>query len=289
MSARGREREGEALASKSRINGAIAKLEAGKPVFYTGGHGGMPLDFEAGVQMADTWADYINVGMEHGPLDLAGLSQFMKGMASVRTPTVPVLVELPFEGRSPEIVQFNAWQVRQLLAAGVHGFLLCHAETPDAVAAVVDAMRYTFRGGTRGSGGQGAAATIWGVSGAEYLERADPWPLNPDGELLLGLKIENRRALENAERTAQVPGVAFAEWGPADMSMAHGFRGEAADFERPALQAARQRVFEACKAAGVPFLDGCTEENIEERVAAGVRVIPGTPELKAFAETKGLT
>lgn len=73
-----------------------------------------------------------------------------------------------------------------------------------------------------------------------------------------------------------------------EKGMAHGFRGEGADFERPELQAARQRVFDACRAVGVPFLDGCTEENLEEKVAAGIRVIPGTSELKAFAETKGL-
>ena len=182
----------------ARINGAIARLANDQPVFYTGGHTGAELTVEAGMAMADTWADYINIGMEHGPLDIPGLSRFMQGMASVRTPTPVVIVELPFEGREPEMVRANAWQVRQLLAVGVHGFLLCHAEQPEAVAAVVKAMRYTFRGGTRGSGGQAAAGAVWGVTPQQYLELADPWPLNPNGELLLGLKIENRRALENA-------------------------------------------------------------------------------------------
>ena len=140
----------------SRINGAIARLANDQPVFYTGSHTGAELTFEAGMAMADTWADYINIGMEHGPLDIPGLNRFMQGMASVRTPTPIVLVELPFEGRNPDLVRANAWQVRQLLATGVHGFLLCHAERPEAVAAVVEAMRYTFRDGTRGSGGQAA-------------------------------------------------------------------------------------------------------------------------------------
>lgn len=266
-----------------RVNSAIRRLADDDPVFYSGSHAGAELGFEAGVAAADTWADYLNIGMEHGPLDLAGLDRFMKGMASVRTPTPAVLVELPFEGRSVEIVQANAWQIRQLLTLGVHGFLLCHAETPEAVAAVVEAMRYTFRGGTRGSGGQSAAAAIWGVSPAEYLDRADPWPLNPDGELLLGLKIENRRALENAFETTAVPGVAFAEWGPADMSMSHGFRGVPEDFERREIQAARQRVFDACKAADIAFLDSCTEDNLAAQLGAGVRIVPGTPVLKELA------
>ena len=266
-----------------RVNSAIRRLANDEPAFYVGNHAGAELGFEAGVAAAETWADYLNIGMEHGPLDLAGLDQFMKGMASVRTPTPAVLVELPFEGRNIDIVQANAWQIRQLLTLGVHGFLLCHAETPEAVAAVVETMRYSFRGGTRGSGGQGVASAVWGISPAEYLERADPWPLNPDGELLLGLKIENRRALENACLTTAVPGVAFAEWGPADMSMSYGFRGEREDFHRPELQAARQRVFDACKAAGIAFLDSCTEENLAAQLAAGVRISVGTPRLKELA------
>ena len=267
----------------ARINGAIVRLADDQPVIYTGGHTGAELTFEAGMAMADTWADYINIGMEHGPLDIPGLNRFMQGMASVRTPTPIVLVELPFEGRDRDLVRANAWQVRQLLAVGVHGFLLCHAEHPDAVAGVVEAMRYTFRGGTRGSGGQAAAAAIWGITPEQYLERADPWPLNPDGELLLGLKIENRQALENAFEVTKVPGVAFAEWGPADMSMSHGF-GARPDLSRPELVAARQRVLDACKAAGIAFLDGCTEETLAAKLAEGVRISGGTQRLKALAE-----
>lgn len=263
-----------------RVNRAIAKLAEDKPVFYFGGHTGAELTFDAGVEMADTWADYINIGFEHGPLDLPGIDQFMKGMASVRTPTPTVLAELPFEGRSAEFIEFNAWQVRQLLTVGVHGFLLCHAECPEAVQALIKAVRYTFRGGTRGAGGQGAAAQIWGTTPNHYLELADPWPLNPDGELLIGLKIENKRALESAYETARVPGVAFAEWGPADMSMSHGYRGSMGDIERPEIEDARTRVLDACKKAGIFFLEGCSENDLEEKLRSGTRIFAGTEKLK---------
>ena len=39
------------------------------------------------------------------------------------------------------------------------------------------------------SDAQGNPARIWGISSAEYLRVADPWPLNPDGEILLGVKV----------------------------------------------------------------------------------------------------
>ena len=34
-----------------------------------------------------------------------------------------------------------------------------------------------------------------GLEVPEYLAKADPWPLNPNGELMLGLKIENRHRI----------------------------------------------------------------------------------------------
>src|SRR5205085_7725287 len=132
-------------------------------------------------------ADYINYDMEHGPFDVTRLSEFMKGLvdggpspSGHRTPAV--IVTLPATGADEQTFRANAWMVSQVLATGIHGILLCHAESPGAVQAFVEATRYTFAGGRRGSGGQAEAAQIWGVSADEYLHKADPWPLNPDGE-----------------------------------------------------------------------------------------------------------
>ena len=93
------------------------------------------------------------------------------------------------------------------------------------------------------------------------------------------------RALANAYETTRVPGVAFAEWGPADMSMSHGFRTTSAGLARPELRAARQRVLDACQAAGIFFLDGATTETLQERLQEGVRIFAGTEPLKQLAES----
>ena len=69
--------------------------------------------------------------------------------------------------------------------------------------------------GLLGNGAEpGFPAEIWGVSREEYMRKADPWPLNPDGEFLLGVKIEDRHALANAEKVAAVPGLGFRRVGP---------------------------------------------------------------------------
>ena len=49
-----------------RINRAVELLQQDQPIYYTGAHTGHVLTYEQGVQDAHTWADYINVGMEHG-------------------------------------------------------------------------------------------------------------------------------------------------------------------------------------------------------------------------------
>jgi 4-hydroxy-2-oxoheptanedioate aldolase len=269
-----------------RINRAVELLEQDQPIYYTGGHTGANLTYEGGKEMVNTYADYINVGMEHGSFDMPGLAEFMRGLADAgptnsghRTPTV--IVEVPVDGGSEDVVRANAWQFRQILARGVHGIMLCHAETPGAVKAFVESCRYPFQSlgvgkilgvGMRGSAGQASAAPIWGISEDEYLDKADPWPLNPNGELLLGLKIENRRALANVELTTRVPGIAFAEWGPGDMSMSFGYKHLPRPFP-PELMEARNRVFAACKEAGIAFLEGATPDEIGAKIDEGVRVI----------------
>ena len=270
----------------NRINRVIELFEAGQPVYYIGGHTGNELTYEAGKRMAKTWADYINIGMEHGAFDMAGLDRFMQGLvdggptkSGHRTP--PVIVEAPVDGGSVESIRYNAWQFRQILARGVHGILLCQAENPAAVKAFVEACRYPFHKlavgagldhGERGNGGQASAAPIWGISNEEYLDRAEPWPLNPNGELILGLKIENKRGLNTVESTLRVPGIAFAEWGPGDMALSHGYKSAQPKPRPPELEAARTRIRDACFANGIKFLDGGGPEDVTERIDEGVMI-----------------
>ena len=272
-----------------RINKAIELLEQDQTVYYDGGHTGHVLTYEQGLKDAHIWADYINVGMEHGSFDMAGLDQYIQGLidggptkSGHRTPAV--IVETPVEGSSEEIIRFNAWQFRMILARGVHGILLCQAETPDAVRAFVESCRYPInmtgvgRGlerGTRGTGSQPTSAPVWGVDPDTYVDKAEPWPLNPEGELLLGVKIETVRALSNCELSLAVPGLGFAEWGPGDLHMSFGIKRDPSKPMDPRLLEARDRVKAACEANNLAFLEGATPEDITEKIDEGVRIIAG--------------
>ena len=280
----------------NRINKAIELLSIDQPIYYVGAHSGHVLTYEQGKKDAQTWADYINIGMEHGCFDMTGLDNYIKGLieggptkSGHRTPAL--IVELPAEGVSEELIRFNAWQIRQILARGIHGILLCQAENPDAVKAFVETCRYPKSSigvgeglgkGTRGVGSEGTASLVWGTDPNEYINVADPWPLNPEGELLLGLKIESVKGLEKCEDILSVPGIGFAEMGPGDMSMSMGIvrkanSGGMHDQDSRIIDA-RRRVNSACKENGIAFLGHGSKEDIDKMIDSGARIIAGANE-----------
>ena len=304
-----------------RINRCIELLEQDQAIYYDGPHSGHVLTNAQGRIDAATWADYMNVGMEHGCFDMTGLASYMRGMVDAgqtrsghRTPTV--IVEAPVNGIDATHVRYNAWQFRQILGRGVHGILLCQAETADAVRAFVESCRYPHhtigldpkipsptarmegakraadggtdaRGrkllgiGTRGRGSEATAAAIWGLSSEDYMERCDPWPLNPSGELLLGVKLESPEGIANCEEICSVPGLGFAEIGPGDLSLSLGYRTIPREPYPAEMQKARDRILHACRSNGVAFLQLCTVDNVIERIDEGVRVIAGHDEATA--------
>ena len=270
------------------INKAADLLKMNQPVFCTGTSA---LSYENGKAMAKTWADMIRINMEHGIFDLAALDAFMSGLID-GGPTASghlapaIMVELPVLGHSADAIKANMWQFQQILARGVHALLLCHAEDPQAIVAYIESCRYSYHKqgvgaglspGTRGAGAQAKAGARWGISGPEYILAADPWPLNPDGELLLGVKIENQKALANSYEIAATPGLGFAEWGPGDMGLSFGYIDNH-DPPYPAeMWAARNRVKDSLAKAHVPFFEGQFDEgNACERFDDGVQIFACT-------------
>jgi 2-keto-3-deoxy-L-rhamnonate aldolase RhmA len=302
----------------SRINRAIELLGQDQAIYYTGHHTGHVLSHAQGREDAQTWADYVNIGLEHGAFDMAGLAEYMRGLADGgptrsghRTPVV--IVEAPVNGTDEANVRHNAWQFRQILGRGVNGVLLCQAESAGAVRAFIESCRYPhhavgvdpslpspmdrMRGavparpgrgllgvGTRGRGSEQSAAPVWGTAEEEYFRHCEPWPLNSEGELLLGVKIESPEGVARCEEILAVPGIGFAEMGPGDLGLSLlGRTALQLSPYPPEMQEARNRVFAACRANGVAFLESCTPDTIAARIDEGVRVIAGGREDTARA------
>lgn len=286
-----------------RINKCIELLEAGQPFYAT--HP-TELTYDAGVKDSQTWADMLMMDFEHHAFDIVGLTNYMRGLkdggptpSGHLTPTV--LCTLPSNAITPEEVRYNAWQSRHVLSTGAHGILHTHTRTAESVKAFVQTTRYPFQTiekdvigeGLRGSGGQKPSNEIWGLDTAEYARRADPWPMNPEGELILGLKIEDRYCLENVDEIVEVPGIGFAEWGPGDMGMSLG-HPDAHDPPYPSdMNDARDRINAALTRKGIGFYASWADDNmtLEEKVdysidVLGVKMMGATKEWAEYGRKK---
>jgi 4-hydroxy-2-oxoheptanedioate aldolase len=278
-----------------RINKAIELWEDRQPIYYTGSGMGPGVDsYEQGKKMCKTWADAINVEMEHGALDFAGLREFMRGMrdgggtrSGHRFPAV--FVTTGIIGLSEEYMLANSWMFTQFLDAGVMGVHICHARDHKAIEVAAQmACRYPFkypdtpvlpRRGLRGSSA-GWAAQVWGITGNQYCHVADTWPLNPRGELFVGVKIEDTFADQDVANTLAVKGITMAEWGPGDHSYwlngldtipENGpYQGEIAAL--PNMVKVRQRVLDLCKQHDLKFLNaGKVDDNSVDSIIRQIK------------------
>jgi 4-hydroxy-2-oxoheptanedioate aldolase len=118
-------------------------------------------------------------------------------------------------------------------------------ESAQEVRDVIKAMRLTSAGGTRPAIGLEKAAAYWGLSVDEYKQKADIWPLNKNGELLVTVIIESRVGLEKAREIVAEPGVAqvFAGYG----TLGGVFKGDPEGRENAA-----RTILAACKEFRVP-------------------------------------
>jgi 4-hydroxy-2-oxoheptanedioate aldolase len=289
-----------------RINKGIELWAQDQAVIYTShAPSGYGDGYDVGRAMAKTWHDAINYEMEHGCFDFADLRNFMKGLvdggptaSGHRTPMV--FVTLPVTAEDEMAARTNQWVLQQTLHAGAHAIGICHASDPTALEYCVQAMRFPFDypdtpklplQGLRGNGAQGFAAGIWGIHGNEYLHKADLWPLNPNGELVLGVKIENKKAHTNANAICATPGVCFAEWGGGDSTLSivgldaypvppppPGQGGAASRNNDPRLTKARLDVLAACKAHGIRPLNISSSNDPLASYQEGSRVISSNDE-----------
>jgi 4-hydroxy-2-oxoheptanedioate aldolase len=260
----------ELLANGETVFGSFANVESGAA---------------GAIDMSRSEGDYIFFDMEHGPLNMNEMRHYMqylldpaKILRRGRPGTdIAIWVRIPANGR-----EMNEWMIKNALDQGAHGIIAPHIETAEQALHLVRSMRYPQRVGAadmepeglRGSG-PGNAVRYWGVSGAEYLSKADVWPLDPNGELLNMIQIENKIGVSNVEEIAKVPGVSMLMAAPGDLGMAHG--GDAA-----ATEEAIQTVLRAATAAGLPCAITANANDVERRIREGFRVLIGGPEMIAL-------
>jgi 4-hydroxy-2-oxoheptanedioate aldolase len=227
--------------------------------------------------MSGSGLDFVIVDMEHSPFDPTRLESYLVGMTDkgsvlkngLKVKTAP-FVRVPAAGR--EQLQFI---LKQVLDLGPLGVVVPHVDNSEDARAMVQACRFPqLKGvpdyepqGKRGVG-YGWAARQWGISGGEYADRADLWPLDPKGELVLWVMIESEPAVENIRAIAAVPGIGGLFIGPSDLAFSLGV-----PLGDPAVETAIETIVAAAKEAKIPLGTLCGGNEVEKRLAQGFQFL----------------
>ncbi len=244
------------MSALPRLNRVIAALESGQTAFASFAQA----DRESAIAMSTSAYDGIIFEMEHNPYDIAALRdglQYLLNRGQIAragsvVPAVTPLVRIPPNGAEKAHVH-----AKQVLDLGAYGVVWPHISSVEEAYNAVAACRYPRLRGTprdepAGVRGDGPTAAIryWGVTQAEYYERADVWPLDPNGEILVILMMEDTRGIENLpEILTTVPGIGAILIGEGDLSQELGVPRQ---YEHPLVVEWMQRVVTTCKAHGVP-------------------------------------
>jgi 2-keto-3-deoxy-L-rhamnonate aldolase RhmA len=273
-----------------------------------------PLDL-AKDAIAHPEADYFFSGsMERGVDNaLPGFTTLMDaiveagGVASKPYPhlLVPVNVKTPNISGADQPADPAKYvsNISKQLNAGVTTISFVEVDTAEELRQGIAAMRFASKGGTRPED-IGNAPKYWGLSEAEYRKKADVWPLNPDGELVVWAIVETKEGLANVREIAQVPGLGVLV--PGAGTLGGVFRKVDANGEpvldpttnRPmrddvAWEAAIQQVLAACKEFKKPCGYPVSENDIETRMQQGFNVAIlqsfSDPSFRAVAKGRALS
>jgi 4-hydroxy-2-oxoheptanedioate aldolase len=270
-----------------RLNGVIRALEQGQHALTCFS----PAEIDSALAMSTSKFDGCVFEMEHNPWDgraLRDCLQFMLNRAQIAkaasiVPAVTPMVRVPVNG-----VEMAQWHAKQALDMGCYGIVFPHISTVEEAYNAVGACRYPRLksapnyepAGIRGDGPT-SAVRYWGLTQQEYYQKADVWPLNPQGEIFVILQIEDTRGVENLDAIlSKVKGIGAILIGEGDLGQELGFPRQ---YEHPELLKWMARVVETCKKHNVVVGHPHVEVgNAERIIKEGYRFLMCAP-TRSFA------
>jgi 4-hydroxy-2-oxoheptanedioate aldolase len=271
------------MAAVPRLNGVVRALEQGMTPIATFVS---PPTVEGAIALSSAAYDAVIFECEHNPYDIKDLRDQFQYMLNRRqildrgnvSPAVTPLVRIPPNGGEK-----NQWIAKQVLDIGAYGIVWPHISTVDEAYNAVAACRYprpTSSPAYEPEGQRGDApmhaARYWGLTQQEYYAKADVWPLNPQGEILVIIMCEEVRAIDNLPRIlTEVPGIGVVLIGEGDLSQNLGCPRQ---YDHPALVEAMTAIRRICKEHDVPCGHPHVElDNAERVVKEGYRFLMTAP------------
>ncbi len=274
------------MAPLPRLNKIITLLQQGKIVFGGRTNCGDPDYFTF---LANSNYDFIVIDQEHSEFSPRALRDSLQHLLSRKriaqagtiAPDPVPLVRVPSNGREK-----NQWLIKHILDLGPYGLALPHINTVEEAQWAVASARYAQKPGVKDFQPEGMrgwhpdiAVQYWGVTPREYIDKADVWPLDPDGEMFLIGLIEEAEGIRNLpDILKQVKGIGAIWVGRADMSLTLGTQG---DREDPRVEEMVMRVLNDCKQHNVPCAVFSPPDKIAQRIEQGFRIIMSPPRFAA--------
>jgi 4-hydroxy-2-oxoheptanedioate aldolase len=273
-----------------RLNGIIRAWEQGRPACAAFAQP----ERQIAIEFSAAPYDGIVFEMEHNGWDANALQDSLQYLLDRRqiadqgtvAPAVTPLVRIPANG-----AERNQWLAKQALDRGVYGVVWPHVSTVEQARNAVAACRYPRPkdaaryepAGARGDGPH-TCSRYWGLSQQEYYARADVWPLDPNGEILVVLMIEDLSGIANLDDILRnVPGIGCVLIGEGDLSQELGVPRQ---YEHPTVVEAIARIVGTCKKhnvrVGHPHV---TTQNVESVVAQGYELLMSAP-VKTYTAVK---
>jgi 4-hydroxy-2-oxoheptanedioate aldolase len=220
-------------------------------------------------------SDFVFDGSMEGGVD-RGIPAFTELVSAMGEATPEVRWRHPLSVKTPEIAPDPAKAIENIsrqLNLGVSTIVFVGVESADEVKQGLAAMRPKSKGGTRPDD-VWSAPKYWGLTEKEYRDKADLWPLNPDGELTNWTIVESKAGLAKVREIAAVKGISVLFPGAGTLrgvfstTDAEGKR----TLDAEGWEAAIQQVLAACKEFNVPCGYPATEADIETRMKQGFSV-----------------
>ena len=270
------------MGDTGHLNTIIRAWDQGRPAFAAFAHA----DPQTAIELSTAPYDGIIFEMEHNPFDVQGLQDALQYLlnrqqifsAGSLAPAVTPIVRVPANG-----VERNQSFAKQALDRGVYGVVWPHIGDADQAYNAVSSCRYARPksaasyepAGVRGDG-PASACRYWGLTQQEYYAKADVWPLDPNGELLVCIMCESVRGLTNLDDIlGRVPGIGCVLIGEGDLSQELGFPRQ---YDHPHVKEAMDHVLATCKKHNVPVgHPHVTAGNVERVLAEGYRLLVSAP------------
>jgi 4-hydroxy-2-oxoheptanedioate aldolase len=280
------------MAEVPRLNGVIRALEQGKHSFGVFSNA----DVDSALALSVSNYDGIIFELEHNPWDVKALRDCLQYMLNRRqiaesgsyAPAVTPFVRIPPNGSEK-----NKWLAKQALDLGLYGIVWPHISTVDQAYNAVTSCRYprpktaplSEPAGARGDAPT-AAVRYWGLTQQEYYAKADVWPLNPKGEILVVLMIEDLQGIANlSEMLKTVPGIGLILIGEGDLSQELGCPRQ---YDHPSVIEAMSQIVATCKEHNVPVGHPHVDSsNVERILMEGYRFLIAAPTRSYAALEKG--